>query len=128
MTSRELDPGERPVSVRTDRFAKRQTSTNAEPRIEAPAMPDLRRLYAFIVVAEELHFRRAAQRLAMAQSPLSRLIKGLERDVGAVLFKRTRRSVKLTRAGEALLHDARQLLGQTERAVKRARRLEDGGA
>ena len=91
-------------------------------------MPDLRRLYAFVVVAEELHFRRAAQRLVMAQSPLSRLIKGLERDVGAVLFKRTRRSVKLTRAGQALLHDARELLGLTERAVKRVRRLERGDA
>lgn len=94
-----------------------------------PAIPDLRRLHAFTVVAEELHFRHAAARLVMAQSPLSRIIKGLEQDIGVALFVRTRRTVKLTPAGEALLNDAHELLGLTERAVQRARlvdRSEDG--
>jgi DNA-binding transcriptional LysR family regulator len=84
-------------------------------------LPELRRLHAFVVVAEELHFRRAAERLVMAQSPLSRMIKGLEHDVGAVLFARTRRTVKLTPAGEALLAEARDLLERAERAVERVR-------
>lgn len=84
-------------------------------------LPELRRLQAFVVVAEELHFRRAAERLVMAQSPLSRMIKGLEHDVGAVLFTRTRRTVKLTPAGEALLAGVRDLLERAERAVERAR-------
>jgi DNA-binding transcriptional LysR family regulator len=87
----------------------------------SPAIPDLRRLHAFVVVAEELHFRRAAERLVMAQSPLSRMIKGLERDIGTALFARTRRSVTLTAAGEAMLDDARDLLKRAEDAVDRAR-------
>jgi DNA-binding transcriptional LysR family regulator len=93
----------------------------AEGYAAGPALPDLRRLYAFVVVAEELHFRRAAGRLVMAQSPLSRMIKSLERDLGVALFVRTRRSVKLTAAGEAMVVDARELLEVGERAVARAR-------
>lgn len=87
----------------------------------APAIPDLRRLHAFVVVAEELHFRRAATRLVMAQSPLSRVIKKLEHDVGVQLFVRNRHSVRLTPAGAALLDDARELLRQANSAVERAR-------
>lgn len=90
-------------------------------RTRAPAIPDLRRLHAFIVLAEELHFRRAADRLAMAQSPLSRMIKSLEHDVGALLLARTRRSVRLTSAGVSFLNDAHELLRLTEWAVHRAR-------
>ena len=92
--------------------------------MNAARIPDLRRLYAFVVVAEELHFRRAAARLSMAQSPLSRVIKGLERDIGVTLFRRTRRTVTLTAAGEALLTDTRTLIDRAERAVARARRLQ----
>ncbi len=91
------------------------------PAITA-VLPDLRRLYAFIAVAEELHFRQAAKRLVITQSPLSRMIKGLEHDVGAALFIRTRRSVKLTAAGEALFEDTRDVIRRAERAVRRARR------
>ena len=86
-----------------------------------PVIPDLRRLHAFVVVAEELHFRRAAERLMMAQSPLSRLIKSFEHDVGAVLFIRDRRNVTLTEAGEAMLDAARDTLKRTERAIGRVR-------
>jgi DNA-binding transcriptional LysR family regulator len=93
----------------------------AERYAARPAVPDLRRFYAFVVVAEELHFRRAAERLVMAQSPLSRLIKGLERDIGAALFIRSRRSVRLTAAGETMWADAREMLRCAEHAVGRAR-------
>jgi len=92
--------------------------------MNAPVVPDLRRLHAFVVVAEELHFRRAAERLVMAQSPLSRMIKGLEHDIGAALFVRSRRNVKLTAAGEAMLGEARDLLRRAERAVARARLID----
>ena len=94
--------------------------------IGSPALPDLRRLHAFVVVAEELHFRRAAERLVMAQSPLSRMIKGLEHDVGALLFARTRRTVRLTAAGETFLAEARDVLNRTDRAVRRVRRIAPG--
>jgi DNA-binding transcriptional LysR family regulator len=89
-----------------------------------PAVPDLRRFHAFVVVAEELHFTRAAERLVMAQSPLSRMIKNLEQDIGAILFIRTRRSVTLTAAGETMLEFARDVLKRTDRAVRRVRLME----
>jgi DNA-binding transcriptional LysR family regulator len=97
--------------------------TDAERDVSAPAIPELRRLRAFVVVAEELHFRRAAERLLMAQSPLSRMIKGLEDDIGVALFVRTRRSVRLTLEGTAMLDDARSLLSLAERAIARVRLL-----
>lgn len=80
-------------------------------------------------MAEELHFGRAAERLHIAQPPLSRTIKQLERDVGAPLFDRTTRSVRLTTAGEALVEPARQVLDDVRsarRAVQSAGRGETG--
>lgn len=71
---------------------------------------ELHHLQAFLAVAEELHFGRAAERLHMAQPPLSRTIKQLEKDLGAPLFERTTRSVRLTTAGQALLHPAADVL------------------
>ncbi|WP_030178029.1 LysR substrate-binding domain-containing protein [Streptomyces sp. NRRL S-813] len=80
---------------------------------------ELRHLSGFVAVAEELHFGRAAERLHMAQSPLSQQIRLLERDLGVRLFDRTTRSVRLTAAGKALLEPARHLLAEAS-AVRRA--------
>ncbi|QGG41256.1 LysR family transcriptional regulator [Aeromicrobium yanjiei] len=83
---------------------------------------ETRELRYFVAVAEELHFGRAAQRLGMAQPPLSRAISQLERRLGAVLLLRDSRSVTLTPAGEVLLHESRVALDAVEAAEQRTRR------
>ncbi|MEU7832199.1 LysR family transcriptional regulator [Nonomuraea sp. NPDC049129] len=77
---------------------------------------DLRTLRYFVAVAEELHFGRAAVRLHMTQPPLSRAIKQLETDLGAVLLHRSPTGVSLTPAGAALYDEARTLLEQADQA------------
>ena len=71
---------------------------------------EISQITAFLAVAEELHFGRAAQRLHSAQPPLSRTIRQLEKQLGATLFDRNTRNVRLTSAGEALLGPAREIL------------------
>jgi DNA-binding transcriptional LysR family regulator len=83
---------------------------------------EMRELRYFVAVAEELHFGRAAERLHMSQSPLSRAIRELERELGLVLFVRTTRRVELTPAGSALLERARRALAEIDAAVDDARR------
>ena len=78
----------------------------------------LRDLRYFTAVAEELHFRKAAERLFVSQPVLSRQIARLEQDLKARLFIRDRRSVQLTSAGEALLHRTRHLLEDWDAATK----------
>jgi DNA-binding transcriptional LysR family regulator len=83
---------------------------------------ELRQLRYFVAVAEELHFGRAAERLHMSQSPLSRSIRELERDLGVVLFVRTTRRVELTAAGSVLLERARRALAEIDGAIAAAQR------
>jgi DNA-binding transcriptional LysR family regulator len=78
---------------------------------------EMRKLRHFVVLAEELHFGRAARRLALTQPPLSMSIRGLEEELGVPLFERTRRNVALTHAGTVLLEEARAILDRTARAV-----------
>ena len=82
----------------------------------------------FVAVGEELHFGRAAERLAMTQPPLSRQIQKLERSVGAQLLERDNRRVQLTAAGVAFLEDCYRLLNTMDGAVAHARRVEGGSA
>jgi DNA-binding transcriptional LysR family regulator len=89
-------------------------------------MVELRHLRYFIAVAEELNFSRAAQRMHMAQPPLSAAIRQLERDLGVDLFLRTTREVKLTDAGRAFLAGARRTLADAERAAEDAKRAAAG--
>ncbi|MEV5833861.1 LysR family transcriptional regulator [Nocardia sp. NPDC052112] len=85
-------------------------------------MVETRELRYFVAVAEELHFGRAAQRLAMAQPPLSRAIQQLERRLGVVLLYRGSRAITLTKAGSVLLREARLALEAVEAAERRTRR------
>ena len=88
----------------------------------------MRQLQCFVVLAEELSFTRAAQRLNMSQPPLSTQIQTLERDLAAQLILRTSRKVTLTRAGEAFLVYARSILDQYERATQEIAAIQNGQA
>jgi len=83
---------------------------------------ETRELRYFVAVAEELHFGRAAERLGMAQPPLSRAVQQLERRLGVSLLERNRRGVALTAAGEVLLQEGRAALDAATAAVRRTRR------
>jgi DNA-binding transcriptional LysR family regulator len=80
---------------------------------------ETRELRYFVAVAEELHFARAAARVGIEQSPLSKAITLMERRLGVRLFIRTRRSTQLTAAGETLLVDARRILAEVNAAQHR---------
>jgi DNA-binding transcriptional LysR family regulator len=87
---------------------------------------ELRHLRYFLAVAEELHFGRAADKLRISQPPLSLQIRQFEEELGAPLFERSSRSVRLTPAGEALLPEARELLERAQSAAELARRVANG--
>jgi DNA-binding transcriptional LysR family regulator len=88
---------------------------------------ELRHLRAFVAVAEELNFTRAARRLFIAQQALSTQIRQLEDRIGARLFERNTRSVSLTRAGEVLLGQARLLLADADTVVAATRAAGETG-
>lgn len=93
---------------------------------EGRLIMELRHLTYFITVAEELHFGRAAARLQMTQPPLSKQIQQLEDEMGVVLFKRNKRHVELTTAGELFLSEARKVLSQLNQAIDTAQRAQRG--
>lgn len=88
-----------------------------------PGSVELRLLRYVIVVAEELSFTRAAERLHTAQPSLSRQISNLEKDIGVQLFRRTKRWVELTPAGHRFVTEARRALAHAEKAVELARQI-----
>jgi DNA-binding transcriptional LysR family regulator len=85
-------------------------------------------LASFVVLAEELHFSRAAERLNMTQPPLSRQIQKLEAELGFSLFDRTKKTVALTAAGNAFRREAEKILNIAEASRSLARRIADGAA
>jgi len=87
---------------------------------------DVVQLRAFLAVAEELHFGRAAERLHMAQPPLSRTIQHLEKELGTRLFDRNTRTVRLTAAGHALVTPARNVMESLRRAEASVRAASQG--
>ena len=79
-----------------------------------------------IVLSEELHFGRAAERLNISQPPLSRQIRLIERELGVQLFHRTKKEVRLTHAGQKFVDEARQVISQLNYAAQVAARADRG--
>jgi DNA-binding transcriptional LysR family regulator len=111
-------------------MARKRNLAGSNPREtdseSGPPAIDLRHLRYFLAVSEELHFGRAAERLHIAQPPLSQAIRKLEAELGVQLLHRTSRVVMPTDAGVVFAEEARKVLGSFERAVTEARRA--GGA
>jgi len=102
-----------PGTLRSSRAARFKGQAGLDD-IATVQLPNMERIRAFVVVAEELHFGRAAARLHLTQPPLSRQIKLLEQEVGVTLLDRTGRTVKVTPAGRVFLAEARRILRLAE--------------
>ena len=89
---------------------------------------ELRHLRYFVTLAEELHFGRAAERLHIAQPPLSQQIRQLEIELGFDLFYRTKRTVQLTEAGQVFLEETQRILKQLEQAIQIGRQSSRGNS
>lgn len=89
-------------------------------------LPEIEAILSFAVVAEELNFRRAAERLGIDHSALSRRIRDLERRLGFALFERTTRDVRITAAGAVFRDENQDLLGRLQRSVTNARHAANG--
>lgn len=89
-------------------------------------MIELRQYRQFVAVAEEMNYRRAAERLHMAQPPLTAAIRRIEAELGVRLLERSNRVERLTAAGDAFLLEARRVLAQSDRAIEVARRAGRG--
>jgi DNA-binding transcriptional LysR family regulator len=87
---------------------------------------EFRLLRYFVAVAEELHLARAAERLGIEQSPLSRAMRDLERSLGVSLFDRSGRQTRLTWAGEVLLLESQRVLTTVEQAIRATRAAAEG--
>jgi hypothetical protein len=88
-------------------------------------MPELRHLRAFVTVAEQLSFTRAAELLHLTQQTVSRTVSELERELGVSLLERTTREVRLTAAGASLLRDGVEAVRAADAAFARAREIEN---
>lgn len=87
---------------------------------------ELRHLRYFVAVAEELNFSRAAEKLHIAQPPLSQQIQDLEAELGVQLFERTKRRVQLTEAGKVFLEEVKKVFEQVNQAIKVAQKTSRG--
>jgi DNA-binding transcriptional LysR family regulator len=97
---------------------------SASSRMAKPI--ELRQLRYFVVLAEELHFSRAAQRLGISQPPLTRQIQELEKELGTRLFERDKHLVELTAAGRVFIEETRKTLEQVARSQQLVRRAARG--
>lgn len=110
----------------TDEGETDEPNDSNEPSEPKAMNLELRHLRYFVALAEELNFARAAARLNMTQPPLSQQIIQMEAEIGAALFVRGRRPLRLTAAGLDLLEDARRLLAHADSVMDNARRAARG--